>query len=70
MAATTTATPIARPTAAASRLRRIVVRRPGDLAATATPAPARCAEDRRETPVRAADVVWRLPGAAPLSLGC
>ncbi len=68
MAATTTATPA--PPATASRLRRIVVRRAGALAAVATPAAGRCAEDRREDPVRAADVVWRLPGAAPLRAGC
>ncbi len=69
MTATTTATPTRQP-AVASRLRRIVVRRAGALAATATPAPAGCAEDRREEPARAADLVWRLPGAAPLAAGC
>ncbi len=69
MAATTTATPSA-PPVVSSRLRRIVVRRVGDLAAIATPAPARCAEDRREDPARAADLVWRLSGAAPLAAGC
>ncbi len=69
MATTTTATPTARP-ATASRLRRIVVRRAGALAAVATPSPGACAEDRRDDPARVADVVWRLPGAAPLAAGC
>jgi hypothetical protein len=69
MAATTTPTPTA-PPVAPSRLGRIVVRRAGALGAVATPAPARCAEDRREEPARAADLVWRLPGAAPLAAGC
>jgi len=46
------------------------VRRAGSLAAVATPAPGRCAQDRREDPARAADLVWRLPGGAPLAAGC
>ncbi len=64
-----TATPPAASTAP-SRPRRIVVRRVGSLEAVATPTPARCAEDRRGEQARAADLVWRLPGAAPLAAGC
>jgi len=69
-AATTTPTPLATSAAPASRLRRIVVRRAGALAAVATPAAGRCAQDRRDDPARAADLVWRLPGGAPLAAGC
>jgi len=46
------------------------VRRAGSLAAVATPAPGRCAQDGREDPARAADLVWRLPGGAPLAASC
>jgi hypothetical protein len=47
-----------------SRISRIVVRRPGAPGTAFGPAPARCAEDRRDRTARAADVVWRIPRAA------
>lgn len=52
-----------------SRLSRIVVRRPGAPGTAFGPAPARCAEDRRDRTARAADVVWRTPSAAAQRAG-